>query len=157
MTTISFLPLGLVLHISGITMMAGTIFAGFLTNLQLWKCLPDEKDRALTIFRVTSRFRVAQAVGGLLIIVGGVMMMLAVHGAFMHQTWFKIKLAILAFLILNMIVLERPAARQLKQMLYRDRLDAAVMVATMRRTMTFYLLQLGIFVLIFVISAYKFN
>lgn len=155
MNTFALLPFGLVLHISGIALMAGTFFAGFLTNGQLWKCLPDDKDQALTIVRATSRFRMAQAVGGGVIVLGGVIMMIAVHGAFMHQVWFKIKMGVLGLLIVNMIIVERPAARKLKKMLCGE--DVSAMVATRRRLTLFYLLQLGMFLFIFVVSAYKFN
>lgn len=157
MTTL--LPLGLVLHISGITLMAGTFFAGFLTNYQLWNYLPYDKDQALPIARATSRFRIAQAVGGGLIVAGGIAMMMAVHGVFMHQTWFKVKLVILGLLILNMIVVERPAAKRLKQFLFSGNVqpDAATLVSTRRRLILFNVLQLTLFLTIFIISSYKFN
>jgi hypothetical protein len=159
MTTFSFLPLGLVLHISGIAMMVGTIFAGFLTNQQLWKCLPYDRDRALTIVRATARYRVAGALGGLLIVLGGILMMVAVHGAFMHQIWFKVKMGILVLLIVNMVVVERPAGNRLRRMLYDDEgpVDVVAMAAARRGLLLFYLLQLVLFLLVFVVSAYKFN
>lgn len=159
MTSFSLLPLGLVLHISGITMMVGTLFAGFLTNQQLWKCLPYDRDRALTIVRATAPLRVAGAVGGIVIVVGGILMMTAVHGAFMHQTWFKVKMGILVLLILNMIVVERPAGKKLRRLLYGDvrPVDHLAMAAAKRGMLFFYLLQLGMFLLIFVVSAYKLN
>ena len=157
--TNALLPLGLVLHISGITLMAGTFFAGFLTNLQLWKYLPYNKDQALSIARATNRFRMAQAIGGGLIVVGGLAMMTAVHGVFMYQTWFKVKLGILGLLILNMIVLQRPATKSLRQMLsdeYRQ-IDPAIIITTQRMFTIFNALQLTLFLAIFIISSYKFN
>jgi hypothetical protein len=159
MTSFSLLPLGLVLHISGIVMMVGTLFAGFLTNLQLWKCLPYDRERALTIVRATAPLRLAGVIGGVVIVVGGILMMTAVHGAFMHQVWFRVKMGILVLLILNMIVVERPAGRRLRQMLYDGQapIDHAAMSETRTRIVLFYLLQLGFFLLIFVVSAYKFN
>ncbi|MBS1606848.1 MAG: hypothetical protein JST42_29605 [Bacteroidetes bacterium] len=159
MTSFSLLPLGLVLHISGIVVMVGSLFAGYLTNLQLWKCLPYDRDRALTIVRATAPLRMAGGVGGIVIVAGGILMMTAVHGAFMHQVWFKVKMGILAVLIVNMIVLERPAGRRLRRMLYDGQapVDHMAMSATRARIRFFYLLQLGLFLLIFVVSAYKFN
>jgi hypothetical protein len=128
MTTFSLLPLGLVLHISGIVVMVGTLFAGFLTNQQLWKCLPYDRERALTIVRATARYRVAGFLGGLVIVV-------------------------------NMLVLERPAGKRLRRMLYSDQepVDYPALSAARRGLFLFYLLQLGLFVLIFVFSVYKFN
>jgi hypothetical protein len=159
MTTFSLLPLGLVLHISGIVVMVGTLFAGFLTNQQLWKCLPYDRERALTIVRATARYRVAGFLGGLVIVVGGILMMTAVHGVFMHQVWFKVKMGILLLLIVNMLVLERPAGKRLRRMLYSDQepVDYPALSAARRGLFLFYLLQLGLFVLIFVFSVYKFN
>ncbi|HEV2478379.1 MAG TPA: hypothetical protein VGS79_01895 [Puia sp.] len=157
--TNALLPLGLVLHISGITLMAGTFFAGFLTNRQLWKYLPYNKDQALSIARATSRFRITQAIGGGLILVGGIAMMMAVHGVFMHQSWFKVKLGLLGLLILNMIVVERPAAKRLKQMLSGEnrQIDPATLTATQRTLGIFNALQLALFLAIFILSSYKFN
>lgn len=157
MTTL--LPLGLVLHISGITLMAGTFFAGFLTNYQLWKYLPHNKDQALPIARATSRFRIAQAFGGVLIVVGGITMMMAVHGVFMHQTWFKVKLVMLGLLILNTIIVERPAARRLRRFLFSENVppDSTALLSTQRRLGLFNMFQLILFLGIFIISSYKFN
>jgi len=159
MTTFSLLPLGLVLHISGIAMMVGTFFAGFLTNQQLWKCLPYDRERALTIVRATARFRLVQAVGGGVILLGGILMMTAVHGAFMHQVWFRVKMGILLLLIVNMIVLERPAGKRLRRMLYngQEPVDHPALSAARKGLLLFYVIQLGLFLLIFVFSAYKFN
>ena len=159
MTSFSFLPLGLVLHLSGIVMMVGTLFAGFLTNQQLWKCLPHDRERALTIARATARFRLAGAVGGLVIVAGGVVMMIAVHGVFMHQVWFKIKMGMLGLLIVNMIVVERPAGKKLRRILHGGEgpVEHVGVVAAKRRLLAFYVVQLGLFLLIFVVSAYKFN
>jgi hypothetical protein len=159
MTSFSLLPLGLVLHISGIVMMVGTLFAGFLTNQQLWKYLPYDRERALTIVRATAPLRLAGVAGGIVIVVGGILMMTAVHGAFMHQVWFKVKMGVLVGLIVNMIVVERPAGKKLRRLLYGEAaaVDHLAMAGAKRRLLLFYLLQLGLFLVIFVLSAYKFN
>lgn len=113
----------------------------------------------MTIHRATAHLQMTGAVGGLVILVGGVLMMTAVHGAFMHQVWFKVKMGVLVLLIVNMIVLGRPAGRRLLRMLYDSQgpVDHLTMSAARKRILLFYLLQLGLFLLIFVVSAYKFN
>lgn len=159
MTTVQLLPFGLALHLAGITMMVGTFLAGYLNSRQLWRFLPDERDKALVVSRITSKYALLQMIGGSFILLGGIGMMVAVHGVFMRQGWFQVKMILLALLIVNAAVIARPAAKKLRRMLARqdNMIDVFVLAMTRRRLMVFYGLQLALFLTIFVLSAFKFN
>jgi len=159
MATVQLLPFGLALHLAGITMMVGTFLAGYLNSRQLWRFLPHEREKALIVSKATSRYALFQMAGGALILLGGIGMMIAVHGVFMRQGWFQVKMVLLALLIVNAAVIARPAAKKLRRMLagQEDGMDVLVLTTTRRRLMVFYGLQLGLFLTIFVLSAFKFN
>jgi hypothetical protein len=158
MMNTELLPLGLVLHLAGITMMVGTFLAGFFSSRILWNYLPNERDKALVVSRATSRFALLQMTGGLMIVAGGILMMTAVHGVFMQQLWFKVKMGLLGLLILNAVVTARPAARNLRRLLAgRGELTNDRISAMIQRLRIFYWLQLGLFLTIIVLSAFKFN
>lgn len=157
--TAQLLPLGLVLHLTGITMMVGSFLAGTFSSRQIWNYLPDERDKALIVSRATSRYAFLQMAGGVLILIGGILMMTAVHGVFMHQAWFQVKMALLGLLILNAAITARPAAKRLRRMLagQEEVTNPFAMAMIQRRLMIFYVLQLGLFLAIIVLSAYKLN
>jgi len=153
------LPLGLALHLAGITMMVGTFLAGYFNNRQLWSFLPQERDKALIVSKATARYSLWQMTGGVMILLGGILMMVAVHGVFMRQVWFQVKMGLLVLLILNAVVTARPAAKKLRRLLAgkEEGMDSLILAMTRRRLMVFYGLQLGLFLAIFVLSAFKFN
>jgi len=66
---------------------------------------------------------------------------------------------LLALLIVNAAVVARPAAKKLRRMLAGQDtgMDALMLAMTRRRLMVFYGLQVGLFGMIFVLSAFKFN
>jgi len=161
METFNILKSGLVLHITGIVVMVGTLFASFLVYRQFWKLFTSEKDKAAVLFNIISRFQVAQMIGGALVITGGIIMMIAFHGVLMHAAWFKIKMTMLLLIILNAAFVARPAVLQLKQLLVPVQTGEAEaqfnMLAVKRKITVFYALQFIFFLAIFILSAFQFN
>lgn len=171
------LKLGLVMHISGIVLMVGMTIAAFILQWQLWGVIPFGKERMRPLWRVGKRINLLQGLGGLLIIAGGVMMMIALHGVVMYQTWFKIKLVLLGLIILNALVVLMPAGRRLRRLLTGALPEnvaspgSAVLSGDLRTTgdlmasgdltmikgrlLLFYILQLSFFLLIFILSAFQ--
>ena len=155
------LKLGLVLHITGIVTMAGIFLASFIAYQQFWKLLVTEKEKALIVFKVISRFQVIQIIGGALILTGGITMMLALHGVLMSAFWFKIKMGMLLLLILNAVFVARPAGLKLKQLLAPEQADefaVSLKVNPVKQRVTlFYSLQFLFFLIIFILSSFQFN
>ena len=161
MQTYYLVKFGLVLHLMGITMMVGTTVASFAVHRQLWKYLYKEKDKALLIVQAAKRFPLLQVIGGLLIIAGGATMMSAFHGVVVEQLWFKIKLALLLLIILNPVIVLRPAAKKLREFF----MDTQTLEMTNPREVKiikqrmnfFHSLQLLFFLVIFILSAFRFG
>jgi len=161
MDTFNILKSGLVLHITGIVVMVGTLVASFLVYQQFWKLFTNEKDKAAVLFNIISRFQVAQMIGGALIITGGITMMIAFHGVLMHATWFKIKMVMLLLIILNAALIFRPAVLELKQLLaavHTEESGTQFKVSAVKGKITvFYALQFIFFIVIFILSTFQFN
>jgi hypothetical protein len=97
----TLLNTGLALHISGISLMVGMTIANFVTYRQLLQLLAQGKDKVLSLTATGALFSKLQILGGVLIILGGILMMIAFHGLIMRQIWFKVKLLLLLLLIVN--------------------------------------------------------
>ena len=150
---------GLVLHITGIALMVGGAVAAFVIQGQFWKLLLSDKDRARLFSKAGSRLNRVQAVGGVLIITGGVLMMMALHGVVMSAFWFRVKLVLLGLIVLNTVITLMPAARKLRGLLaiaIPVSAEERVTVSLVRRRMRlFYLLQFLFFLLIFILSVFQ--
>ncbi|MHA4811463.1 hypothetical protein ACX0G9_25405 [Flavitalea flava] len=161
METFTLLKIGLIVHLIGITTMVGLTVANFLALQQLWKYLLHEQDKAMLILKAISRFPVFQMIGGMFVVLGGITMMLALHGVFMHQTWFKVKMVLLVLIILNAIFMARPAGKKLGVLLtvnstIADTTEPGI-VAVKKRLTFFHLLQLLLFFIIFILSVFQFT
>jgi len=151
---------GLLLHIVGITLMAGLTVAAAVAYHRSWKLLSVKPEIAIQILHSTSRYGMLQMIGGISILAGGIAMMTGYRGAPMHQTWFQAKLVLLTLIILNFIFMGRPAMQRLKKVLvaYRsgEMPENAFVVDANRRLRWFSGLQLMLFLCIFVLSSFRF-
>ena len=148
---------GLVLHICCITLMVGMTIAGFTTYRQLFILLAKDKNNASPLIATAGLFSKLQMVGGLLIVVGGVMMMIAFHGLITGQLWFKIKLSLLLLLILNMPLIFRPGSILLRRFLDAADPEQADLAKARQLLNRFHIVQFLIFLGIFILSVFRFN
>lgn len=148
---------GLVVHICGICLMVGMTIAGFATHRQLFILSAEDKNGASTLIATVKLFSRLQMFGGLLIITGGVMMMIAFQGLIAGQLWFKVKLSLLLLLILNMALVFRPADKWLRRFLDAAQPEQADLTKARRLLNRFYILQFLIFLGIFILSVFRFN
>ncbi|HEY2725783.1 MAG TPA: hypothetical protein VGI61_01305, partial [Parafilimonas sp.] len=91
----------LILHIAGIVLIAGTTLASYFISKQFWTCIEADKQRAVIINSTATVFGKLTGLGGMLTILSGIAMVVVLHGAFVSQTWFQIKMALVLFIILN--------------------------------------------------------
>jgi len=159
-----FLKSGLVLHFIGIVLMVGFTFASLVTYNQIWKFLPANRTSAVTIVNTSVRFQFWQMLGGILIVTGGIMMMMIYQDAIMQAFWFKIKMVALAAIILNFVIIGRPSLSKLKLLLNDsaggyDNLsfDLSRLHVLKMRVLLFFFLQLLLFLIIFILAAFRFN
>jgi hypothetical protein len=161
MKPFTILNTALVLHIVGIVTMVGTFLASYIAYGNLWKLLADEKEKAGVLLGIIAKFQKAQAVGGTLIIFGGIVMMIIYHGTPGQLLWFKAKMIVLVLIFVNSAILGKAAVGRINRTFAIDRIQAldynAEIVIARKKLNVFYSLQFAFFVGIFILSAFKFN
>ena len=55
--------LSLLVHITGLTLAAGTTVIGFVVNLRFWKLYSTDKGNALTLLKLSDRFSRVVGIG----------------------------------------------------------------------------------------------
>jgi hypothetical protein len=161
METYVIIKSGLVLHLTGIIMMIGITIASLVILQQSSKLFHGETDKALLVLKGTAAYPMLQMIGAILLLAGGVIMMIAYHGVLMHAQWFKIKMAILALIILTQLFIGRPAIRKLRKIIsgYQNGkiTDGVALRKSNRQLSAFNALQLLLFLFIIILSAFRFN
>jgi len=152
--------IALVAHIVGITIMAGTTFIDFITFKQFWKIFSDDKAKSLVIEDILYKLQRFMGIGMLVIIISGVLMMVYLHQVWGQQIWFRVKMGILVFIIINGLVIRRRMGSGLKKLLTEGSSDSrfnAKLSGLRRNITTVHLFQMLFFTIIFVLSVFKFN
>ena len=148
------------LHMVGIATMAGTTLVDFFCYSRFWKLYPSGKEKAATLLPVLSAFRFLFAGGFLLLLISGVGMVALSHGLFAEQRWFRIKMGIIVLILINGAVYGRRVATKLRNTIDADIAGVdvtAARTALKARLRVVHMLQLLLFLAIFVLSVYKFN
>jgi hypothetical protein len=147
----------LVTHIIGITLMAGASFVDYATFRQIWKYWPADKTKAFTVENILYRYQTFMGIGMLLIILSGVGMMAYMHQIWGAQTWFRIKMGVLLLVIINGLAIRRRLGNAFRKQLQAQHENNAQLYAIKRNMTVVQSIQLLLFVVIFVLSAFKFN
>jgi uncharacterized membrane protein SirB2 len=144
--------LSLFVHITGISIAGGTTFISFLVNRRFWNVYGTDRVKALTLAELSSRLPRVTGIGIGLLILSGVYIMYLTNGAFGGQTWLRIKMVLVIIVIIINIVIN-VLEKRVKGMV------AAEVNATglQRKVTSYYLVQLFLFLTIFVLGVFKFN
>jgi hypothetical protein len=144
--------LSLFIHITGISLAAGTTVISFFVNRRFWKYCSAEKAKALTLMELATRFQRFIGIGIGLLILSGIYMVYFTKGAFGQQLWFRIKMVLVVLAIINNVVIQIFVKRVM------GRLTAGVSLNSLQQKITaYYLLQLVLFLAIFILGVFKFN
>lgn len=160
MSTYFLLKTALVLHISGFVMLAGTTLADYIVFRQFWKYLQLDKQKAMTINSATAKFPALTGLGMGLVLISGITMVAVYQGALDGQIWFRIKMLVVVLLILNSLIIARPAVLKLKKLLSADEGNNDMhnkIQALKGRISTFHVIQMLLFIIVFILSAFRFN
>jgi len=152
--------LALVVHIIGITIMAGTTFFDFITFRVFVKSFGADKTKGLIVADYLYRLQRFMGAGMLVILLSGVAMMVKLHEVWGAQIWFRIKMGILLLIIVNGLAIRRRLGVRLKKMLTEDpslNAESEKMRAIKTRLTTVQVIQMLLFVIIYTLSVYKFN
>jgi hypothetical protein len=150
----------LVAHVVGITVMAGATFVDFAMFSQLRKAIRKDKARGLIIEELMQRLQRFMGIGMAVIILSGVAMMAYLHQVWGQQTWFRVKMGFLLLIIINGLGLRRLLGNKLKKLMMTDMSTAgssAQFHGLKRRLTAVQILQMTFFIIIFVLSVFKFN
>jgi len=142
----------LLTHIIGLTLAAGTTFISFLVNRRFWKFYGTEKAKALTLMELANRFPRVIGIGIGLLLLSGFYMMYLTKGVFAGQLWFRIKIVLVLLVIANSFV-AKALGKRVKVMVAEE----GSIGGLQRKVMAFYLVQLILFLTIFVLGVFKFT
>jgi hypothetical protein len=157
MTSPTFLQLDLVLHITGFTMMAGTILADFAISRRLDKYILSDRPKAITILETTAGLGRLIGIGAALLILTGIGMVIIYKGTIAQMLWFKIKMVLVLLVILNGTLILQRGGKSLRTLLVSNASDANDRISALKARLTiFHSLELLLFFIIFVLSILRF-
>jgi len=161
--------IALINHLIGLTLLAGTTLVDYVLTRYFWKQYFQNTFNAIVIHSAGSKFRFLFGIGIMLLILSGITMMGITHGAFGEQIWFRIKFGLVILIIANGLAIGGRQNSKLKKLLSQETTintsdDAAQrenhkveMLKVKSRITWFHLSQLIFFILVFVLSVFKFN
>lgn len=159
MGTINLFPLSLVLHITGVALLTAGVLGSYVTLKQLWKYYPEDERQATAVFKTSQAYNIFFAIGGVLILISGFLLLRVYQFTITRQLWFEVKMGLVIFLILNARVFGAPVVKKLQGLLSGQNEVANVLQLGMlrRRLGIFHALQLLALLIIFVLAIYKFQ
>jgi hypothetical protein len=151
--------ISLVIHIICITLVAGTTIIDQIVFGQFGKRYQDNKQKGLALIDTMGLWVKVRGIGFLFLILSGVGMMAVVHGVFGEQLWFRIKMLAFITIIIIGFVFARRSDILLKRLITedmagQDRADQVRKVS--RRISAFRLTVITLFVIIFILSVFRF-
>ncbi|WP_436486341.1 hypothetical protein [Chitinophaga sp. ARDCPP14] len=148
----------LALHITGLVTMAGTTIVDYITFNTFWKFADEGDNRSLGLLPLMARYGALVRTGAAMLVITGITMLILVKGAWWGQLWFKIKMALVILLVLNGMLIGNKQGTKFRQIVSDNTSGFMQQTADVRITLhRFYLIQLGIFFIIILISAVKFD
>ncbi len=155
MNSLTLLNTGLVFHITGIALLAGSTVTDFLSVNRFWKKYSSNKDASLAAG--PQRFSPVTRIGGALLILSGIAMMTIMHGAYGQQIWMRIKIVLVVLIIINVLVMGRRTESKLNRLLSAGGAADSEMQKVKSQMTFFFVSQLIFFLVIFTLSVFKFN
>jgi len=141
-------------------MLAGVTLVDFILFKQFWKHLKSDKKEGLAINAAMSKLPALFGIGVILLILSGVGMMAITNGVFGEQVWFRIKIALVVIIIINGLTVGRRQGAKLRKILpevtSENDIDSRLLKIRVRLR-RFHISQLALFIIIFVLSVFKFN
>lgn len=142
------------MHITGLTLAAGTTLVGFLVNRRFWKFYTADRMKALTVMELGARLPAVIGIGMGLLLLSGFFLMFLTKGVFAEQIWFRIK-GILVILVIANSFVARSLTKRMKTLIAAN--DSNGLSSLKQKVNIFYIVQLLLFFSIFVLGVFKFN
>lgn len=151
---------GLALHLIGLASATGTTIASYIISLQFRIQYAQDKQKGFAIIQATSKLPMVAGMGMLLLILSGVMMMAATNGFYGEQLWFRIKMILVVLVIGSSIFLTRRLGKRLAEWVPDDMIhgNRAGQIENLAARVAYtQLFLLSLFIVIFVLSTFRFN
>jgi hypothetical protein len=157
MTSPTFLQLDLILHITGFTIMGGTILADFVISRRLDKYILSDRPKAITILETTAALGRLIGIGAALLILTGIGMVIIYKGTIAQMLWFKIKMVLVLLVILNGTLVLQRGGKTLRTLLVSNDAGTNDRISMLKARLTiFHSLELLLIFIIFVLSILRF-
>jgi hypothetical protein len=146
----------LILHIAGVAIIAGTTLTAFVISKQLWVFVETDRQKAQIFNSNGALFGKMTGIGGMLTILSGIAMVVTMHGAFVSQIWFQIKMILVLLIILNASFFARAQNKKLGKLLAAG--NTTYQFSTIKSKMNlYYAIQCIFLMTIFVLSVFRFT
>lgn len=146
----------LAFHIIGFVMAAGIMLADFVTFRQFWKLVNQDWQKAQWLRKIVASFSPLIAIGGLLVISSGIVLLTVMRVD--AQIWFRLKMILVVLFILNMVFIGPRQAKKLDQHIASGQVLQLndEIKGIKKRLNFFYISQLLIILTIFILSSFRF-
>jgi len=151
----TLLQVCLVLHLTGIVLLGGTTFLNYIISRQLWGYVEADRNRAVIINSTTLVFGRLTGIGGAITILSGIAMVAVFHGVVASQLWFRIKMILVLLIIINSLLFARPQNLRLKKLLPTG--ENSELYGLRKRIDAYYAIQLAMFLVIILLSVFRFG
>lgn len=159
MNTLNLFQTGLLLHIIGLTILAGTTLTSYIVQKQFQKQFQD-KQRGLALMHLIIKLRRLAGIGLGLQILSGVMMIAVTGGGYGQQLWFKIKMILVILIIACTIALSTGMQKRVQKLLIEEGVDRGRLLQIGKIAAKVNYVQLTLllfFMIIFILSVFRFN
>ena len=157
MNTQTFLSIDLVVHITGFTMLAGTVLVDYVIARRMRPYLITDKPRAVGMMDSLAGLSRLIGIGTGLLLLSGIAMLSIFKGAVGGAVWFQIKLVLVVLAaLIGAVILNRNNKRLKSLLAANDDRNNPAILAVRRRMDLFHGLQLLLFLTIFILSVFKF-
>jgi uncharacterized membrane protein len=151
-------PLFLTLHLTALTVMAGTTLIDYIAYQTFWKLFDQKNEVPIDLLQLMNKLPRFLGIGAAVIITTGIGMMVLTHGVYGEQLWFRIKFGLVVLIVLNGLLVGRGQGMKLRKLLNEDIADVTGKIGRVRITLNrFHLMQLTMFLAIIFLSVFKFN
>ncbi|MEH6308043.1 hypothetical protein RYH73_20470 [Olivibacter sp. CPCC 100613] len=154
----SIFPALLTLHLIAFILMVGTTLIDFINYRTFWRLVNSQKEQAAGILAAAKNYSRLTGIGAALLIATGTGMAAPLHAFLGTQLWFKLKMILVLLLVINSIFIGRRLGVKLRKIFGTDSHDAIDQVLNLKyKLQTYYLVQLGFFLMIVLLTTYKFS
>lgn len=145
------------IHVAGFILGVGVVLSTTIAFNHFWALYYTNKEQGISSFRAFSNIQKFGMLGLLLVLLGGFGMLIITEWLLWESLWFKVKMALVAAMLLNGFTLGRTSTLQLQDFVRKQSGDVEHARRLQAKIRTFQILQIGIFVAIILLSVFRFD